>query len=114
MTIEKLTKYKSPYVYKLSDLKHAFTESHTLSQNCILFITQGSNECVIDFALVQLYSQDTFKVIYYGSGTSNLTDPVGELRELRHMRFGEDGYVFHMPGKALIESMNILSKYFDL
>lgn len=121
---KELTKYIDhcgETVYSLAEIEKEYTHKEIICENCILFLKQSFNDYFIDFIMVQ-FSTDNFIVgigplyrkIFEGCGASNLYNQTDQLRELRHMWFGEEnGYVFSMPVNALIESMRYLSKYFD-
>lgn len=46
-------------------------------------------------------------IVFHGEGTIN------GLNECRHTWFGDEGYVFYLPGKTVIRALQELSKYFD-
>lgn len=51
--------------------------------------------------------QEEVDLTFSGGGISNT------LRELRHIYFGEEGYIHSMDGLLVINAIKYLSKYFD-
>ena len=45
--------------------------------------------------------------IFRGSGTG------GILRELRHMRWGEEGYIYYLPMAKTIKAIEALGRFFE-
>jgi hypothetical protein len=116
---DKLTQYKSyqdDIVYLREDILSLYPVEVPISETCFLFFRQ-EHESWLEFIFVEWnYSDDKdyYRCIFHGCGASSLNLEEFSLRELRHMYFGEQGYVFYMPGKALISAMQVLAKYFDM
>lgn len=116
--LKQVKDYNDMSGYSLSQLQEAADKQIDLSNGCILFL-KGEKDYWLEFAMVEFSSTvgeiEVYLPIFWGGGTSSLHgNPKEQLRELRHMYFGDTGYVFYMPGESLIEAMNHLSVYFDM
>lgn len=112
--LELLTKVEQDFydgkLYRLSEITAIF-EVINIDDNHWLF-TDTSKGHWIDFALMAFVSKDDddtyVSTVFKGSGTV-------DQREMRHVWFGDgDGYVFYLPGDAVIKALEFLKTYFDM
>lgn len=114
--IEHLTKFKNwdgtghEDVYDLIEINEVYTDVCTINQG---FLAAHNDGLVINYALFRFAESDAdgsnvkVELIYSGQGIS------GGLREMRHTYFANEGYIYYLPMDMLIESFQILKKYFD-
>jgi hypothetical protein len=66
---------------------------------------------VFNFAESEINGENIYvefgELIFHGEGIS------GCLRECRHTYWGENGYIFYLPGDLITAAFQVLSEYFD-
>ena len=123
MKFEELTPLKnqlpneSIISYRLSEIKSKYKIIHDLTNSHILAIhpDEDIDSSKVDFALFEFggcvlgaTDDEIFMThVFHGYGFSE------GLREMRHTYFGEEGYLFYVPMKSIIEAFGILMTYFD-
>lgn len=97
-------------LYSLEYLKKNFSVS-SLGESKGFLITTDTSYLIIYFAVMEFYCSDEKEIllncIFHGSG------PSGNLRECRHIYWGEEGYTFYPNGILITEAFKKLSEYYD-
>lgn len=105
-------------LYALSEIRQQSTELINVHPAHWLALKFDKDSFWLKFALFGFSQSDlnsteeNTKVytVFEGEG------PTGSLREMRHIYWGEDGkgYIFYLPGNAVIKSLEYLKKYYDM
>lgn len=119
LTVQPDTIKNDEIVYSLDEIKEKSTQVVDLEQGCYLALFQKEDHW-LEFALFHFYCSDcdynniTVNCVFSGEGTGTLKEGEFALREMRHIWWGEEGYTFYLPGKAVIQALQHLQKYFDM
>jgi hypothetical protein len=98
--------------YSLDAVRGAF-EVVPLEKDGYLILNFDKDRFWLNFAVLRWQSSNQkggdvhCGMVFHGSG------PTGSLRELRHTWWGEDGYLFYVPGALVSNAFKALSAYFD-
>lgn len=119
--IDRLTPHKGvlngdDVAYLLDDLKTIPGVTVTEPEKeCYLAVLPHDNGVTLSFACFEWVTEDDrdkdvkvfVKLLFTGEGTGS------NLREMRHIWWGEDGYLFYMPLSKVIAALGELKKHFD-
>jgi len=100
-------------VYSLDKMKELSTEHVELPSNGHLFYYREADGLHLNFFVGGFHTSDVdnknvvIDKIWTGCG------PTGNLRELRHSFFGENGYIFYVNLDILEAASKDLRRYFD-
>ena len=103
------------FAYSIDGLRSAGFEVRELPGGGWLVLQRDADpeNTWLRFAVLDFLSSDIgggnslATCLFYGDG------PVGALRECRHTYWGENGYVFYLPGKLIAAALHALSEFYD-